>query len=229
MKNIFNKTNAPYLVAGTLATLALVSSGVVGVLIAVAVFNASLPLIAGLVGLAIFSAATIALSAVAINKNKTISEKDTQLAEKDIKISSLENQLAKKEKAIEAKNKIIVNPNKDHELKRREKEQKVLDYADLRSLFKEEKQGKVLDSVAIGNPNTKTEDGQYKEETKVNGYVNQAVGAVNWLVGQAKKITPVVAASYLPYVFYNYATTPVSASFDDVNVTQSFVATSPAL
>ncbi|MGL9759151.1 MAG: hypothetical protein ACR5LA_10445 [Wolbachia sp.] len=76
MKNVFNKTNAPYLVAGALATLALVSSGVVGVLTAVAVFNASLPLIAGLVSLAVFSAATIALSAVAISKNKTVSQQE---------------------------------------------------------------------------------------------------------------------------------------------------------
>ncbi|WP_395462812.1 hypothetical protein [Wolbachia endosymbiont of Cantharis cryptica] len=72
---ILKKTTL-YIIAGALATLALVSSVVVGVLTAVAVFNASLPLIAGLVGLAIFSAATIALSAVAINKNNTISQQE---------------------------------------------------------------------------------------------------------------------------------------------------------
>ncbi|WP_338405945.1 hypothetical protein [Wolbachia endosymbiont (group A) of Longitarsus flavicornis] len=78
MKNIFNKTNAPYLVASALATLALVSSGVVGVLTAVAVFNASLPLIAGLVSLAVFSAATIAFSAIRISKNNIISQKEAE-------------------------------------------------------------------------------------------------------------------------------------------------------
>ncbi|WP_265033364.1 hypothetical protein [Wolbachia endosymbiont (group A) of Sicus ferrugineus] len=56
-----------------------------------------------------------------------------------------------------------------------------------------------------------------KEETKVNDYVNQAIGVANWLAGQATK------AMSLPYVFYNYATTPVSASLDDVNITKSFV------
>jgi len=95
MKNIFNKTNAPYLVSGALATLALVSSGVVGVLTAVAVFNASLPLVASLVGFAVFSAATIALSAVVISKNNTISEKDN-------KIFSLEKQLDEDERFYDA-------------------------------------------------------------------------------------------------------------------------------
>ncbi|WP_158676322.1 hypothetical protein [Wolbachia endosymbiont of Brugia malayi] len=52
------------------------------------------------------------------------------------------------------------------------------------------------------------------------------MSAINWLAGQATKVMPYLAMSYLPYVFYNYATTPVSASFDDVNVTQSFVVNS---
>ncbi len=52
------------------------------------------------------------------------------------------------------------------------------------------------------------------------------MSAINWLAGQATKVMPCLAMSYLSYVFYNYATTPVSASFDDVNVTQSFVVNS---
>ncbi|WP_374698358.1 hypothetical protein [Wolbachia endosymbiont (group B) of Limnophora tigrina] len=67
-----------------------------------------------------------------------------------------------------------------------------------------------------------------KEETKVSGYFNQVVSTANWLTSQATK-----AMGYLPYVFYNYATTPVSASLDDVNITKSFVTdssiTSPVL
>lgn len=35
---------------------------------------------------------------------------------------------------------------------------------------------------------------------------------------------PYLATSYLPYVFYDYITTPVSASFDNVDITKSFIA-----
>ncbi|GFQ72424.1 replicative DNA helicase [Trichonephila clavata] len=79
MKNIFNKTNAPYLAIGTLATLALLASGVfavapyVGFLAPVAALSVGLPFI---IGGAIISAVVIALSSVAISKNKTVSQQE---------------------------------------------------------------------------------------------------------------------------------------------------------
>lgn len=115
-----------------------------------------------------------------------------------------------------------------------------MDYLDLAvSSSQQEKQANNLDSLDLAtsknlnhlNVEVSSPENQLakKEETKVNGYFNQVVSTVNWLASQATKALPYLAASYLPYVFYNYATTPVSASFDDVNVTQSFVPTSPAL
>ncbi|MCA4774402.1 hypothetical protein [Wolbachia endosymbiont of Mansonella perstans] len=70
MKNIFNKTNEPYLVSGALAIRTLLASGIfavapyVGFLTPVAALSLGLPFIAG--G-AVFSAATIALSVVVIS------------------------------------------------------------------------------------------------------------------------------------------------------------------
>lgn len=78
---MISKNNAPYLVAGALATLTLLASGVfaaapyIGFLAPVAALSVGLPFI---IGCAVFSVVTIALSYKAISKNKTISEKDVQ-------------------------------------------------------------------------------------------------------------------------------------------------------
>lgn len=79
MKNIFNKTNAPYLAVGVLTTLTLLASGVfavapyIGFLAPVAALSVGLPFI---IGGAIISAVAIALSAVVISKNNTISQQE---------------------------------------------------------------------------------------------------------------------------------------------------------
>ncbi|WP_374698359.1 hypothetical protein [Wolbachia endosymbiont (group B) of Limnophora tigrina] len=79
MKNIFNKTNAPYLAVGVLATLTLLASGVFAVapyaqfLAPVAALSVGLPFI---ISGAIISAVVVALSSVAISKNKTISQQE---------------------------------------------------------------------------------------------------------------------------------------------------------
>ncbi|WP_353277997.1 hypothetical protein [Wolbachia endosymbiont (group A) of Agelastica alni] len=110
MKNIFNKTNVPYYIAGTLATLTLLASVVfaaapyIGFLAPVAALSVGLPFI---IGGAVFSAVAIALSYKAISKNKTISEKDVQLAEKVEEISKKDAQLANQAKEIEDKDKTI--------------------------------------------------------------------------------------------------------------------------
>ena len=369
MRNIFNKTNVPYLVAGALATLTLLASGVfavapyIGFLAPVAALSVGLPFI---IGCAVFSVVTIALSYKAISKNKTISEKDVQLAEKVEEISKKDAQLAKEEDKVQAqkqtisgqndqltkkeaevkakeeenskqkieinkKNEEIDNQKKIEELKHKktfvpqamknikEASQEVFAYVaeayssgrvhstikqrrsdvanDLKNVVgsaknaygtsveyvkgkfnsagnklknvygisvgytmgtlelakktlgsiggstKEEKNVATenlsgLKVVALSyvatnttiqkDPEISSPESQpaEKEETKVSGYFNQVVSTANWLTSQATKAMPYLAASYLPYVFYNYAITPVSASFDDVNVTQSFVANS---
>ncbi|MFP3015759.1 MAG: hypothetical protein ACEY3B_05670 [Wolbachia sp.] len=72
-----NKGNVPYYMAGTLATFTLLASGVfaaapyIGFLAPVAALSIGLPFI---IGCAVLSAVAIALSAVAISKNNTISQ-----------------------------------------------------------------------------------------------------------------------------------------------------------
>ncbi|WP_353269978.1 hypothetical protein [Wolbachia endosymbiont (group A) of Myopa testacea] len=104
MRNIFNKTNVPYLAVGALATLTLLASGVfavapyIGFLAPVAALSVGLPFI---IGCAVFSVVTIALSYKAISKNKTISEKDVQLSEKEKEISEKDAKLVDQAKEIE--------------------------------------------------------------------------------------------------------------------------------
>ncbi|MDR0288860.1 MAG: hypothetical protein LBH78_02310 [Rickettsiales bacterium] len=61
---------------------------------------------------------------------------------------------------------------------------------------------------------------------KASGYLDQAVNTANWLVHQAVKAMPYLVPAYLSYIFYGYATDPVSASLDGVNATQPCVANS---
>ncbi|MGL9762343.1 MAG: hypothetical protein ACR5LB_09425 [Wolbachia sp.] len=107
MKNIFNKTNAPYLVAGTLATLAslIPAAFLIAPHVVFACCSANF-FVCCIIDCAVLSSIIItALLCVVIIKNKTISEKDAQLAnqEKEIEgknaeISSLEERLGEERK-----------------------------------------------------------------------------------------------------------------------------------
>ncbi|WP_259348745.1 coiled-coil domain-containing protein [Wolbachia pipientis] len=98
-----NKNNVPYYIAGTLATFTLLASGVfaaapyIGFLAPVAALSVGLPFI---IGYAVFSVVTIALSYKAISKNKTISEKVKEIEGKDKTIFEKEAQLDKKSTGI---------------------------------------------------------------------------------------------------------------------------------
>ncbi|WP_353286706.1 hypothetical protein [Wolbachia endosymbiont (group A) of Anthophora plumipes] len=127
---MISKNNVPYLVAGALATLTLLASGVfaaapyIGFLAPVAALSVGLPFI---IGCAVFSVVTIALSYKAISKNKTISEKDVQLAEKVEEISKKDAQLAKEEDKVQAQEQTISGQNdqltkKEAEVKAKEEE-----------------------------------------------------------------------------------------------------------
>ncbi|HCE59428.1 MAG TPA: hypothetical protein DEQ74_01155 [Wolbachia sp.] len=82
MSNIFNKTNSPYLIAGTLATLALLASEVFiaapyfKFLAPVASLNVSFPLI---IGCAVVSFAVLAFSCVMIASNIMKTESDDKV------------------------------------------------------------------------------------------------------------------------------------------------------
>ncbi|WP_265033365.1 hypothetical protein [Wolbachia endosymbiont (group A) of Sicus ferrugineus] len=127
MRNIFNKTNVPYLVAGALATLA---SGVfaaapyIGFLAPVAALSVGLPFI---IGCAVFSVVVIALSYAAISKNKTISEKEDQLADEKSKVETRDTIISKQEDVVQAQKQTISGQNdqltkKEAEVKAKEEE-----------------------------------------------------------------------------------------------------------
>lgn len=105
IREMMNKNNVPYYIAGTLAALTLLASGVfaaapyIGFLAPVAALSVGLPFI---IGYAVFSVVTIALSYKAISENKTISEKDAQLAKKEDKVQAQERENSELEKKVKA-------------------------------------------------------------------------------------------------------------------------------
>lgn len=121
---MISKNNVPYLVAGALTTLTLLASGVfaaapyIGFLASVAALSVGPPFI---IGCAVFSVVTIALSYKAISKNKTISEKeeDKVQAQKQT-ISELEAKIQAQEQTISGQNDQLTK--KEAEVKAKEDE-----------------------------------------------------------------------------------------------------------
>ncbi|WP_264703917.1 hypothetical protein [Wolbachia endosymbiont (group A) of Volucella inflata] len=113
-----NKNNVPYYIAGTLATFTLLASGVfaaapyIGFLAPVAALSVGLPFI---IGYAVFSVVTIALSYKAISKNKTISEKEAQLSDEKSKVEAKGKIISEKVKEISEKNTQLANQAKEIE------------------------------------------------------------------------------------------------------------------
>ncbi len=106
IREMMNKNNVPYYIAGTLAALTLLASGVfaaapyIGFLAPVAALSVGLPFI---IGGAVFSAVAIALSYQAISENKTNSELKNKMKAQEQTISGQKTQLAKKEAEVKAK------------------------------------------------------------------------------------------------------------------------------
>ncbi len=106
IREMMNKNNVPYLIAGALATATLLASGVfaaapyIGFLAPVAALSVGLPFI---IGYAVFSVVTIALSYKAISENKTNSELKNKMKAQEQTISGQKTQLAKKEAEVKAK------------------------------------------------------------------------------------------------------------------------------
>uniref|UniRef100_A0A1B0FE62 Peptidase M16 C-terminal domain-containing protein n=1 Tax=Glossina morsitans morsitans TaxID=37546 RepID=A0A1B0FE62_GLOMM len=106
IREMMNKNNVPYYIAGTLATFTLLASGVfaaapyIGFLAPVAALSVGLPFI---IGYAVFSVVTIALSHKAISENKTNSELKNKMKAQEQTISGQKTQLPKKEAEVKAK------------------------------------------------------------------------------------------------------------------------------
>jgi predicted nucleic acid-binding Zn-ribbon protein len=109
-----NKINYPYYIAGTLAVLTLLASGVfvvapyIGLLAPIVALNLSLPLIAVC---AVLSSVIIALSYKAVSKNKAISTKETPLTDKtkelDNKVKESQAKVAELDQKVEEQNHTI--------------------------------------------------------------------------------------------------------------------------
>ncbi|GFQ64167.1 uncharacterized protein TNCT_247291 [Trichonephila clavata] len=122
-----NKNNVPYYVAGTLAALTLLASGVfaaapyIGFLAPVAALSVGLPFI---IGGAVFSVVTIALSYKAISENKTNSELKNKMKAQEQEISELKNQVqTQKQEISELKNQVQTQKQEISELKNEVKAQ----------------------------------------------------------------------------------------------------------
>ncbi len=145
--SIFKKTNAPYLVSGALAIGTLLASGIfavapyIGFLAPVAALSLGLPFV---IGGAVFSAAAIALSAVVINKNNTISEQKAQLANQTKEIAD------KKKENFELKVRLAENNTKLFDKQEQLlKEEVKLDNLNLAASSKQGKQANGLDYLDL--------------------------------------------------------------------------------
>ncbi|BAO99461.1 putative uncharacterized protein [Wolbachia endosymbiont of Cimex lectularius] len=129
MKNIFNKTNAPYLVAGTLATLASLMPAAFFVAPHVVFACCSANFFVGcIIGCAVLSTIIITeLLCAVISKNNTISEKDAQLAnqEKEIEGKNAETSSLEERLGEERNNRISKLENEVDELKKQLAEKEV--------------------------------------------------------------------------------------------------------
>ncbi|MGL9779275.1 MAG: hypothetical protein ACR5K5_03350 [Wolbachia sp.] len=148
---MISKDNVPYYIAGTLATFTLLASGVfaaapyIGFLAPVAALSVGLPFI---IGYAVFSVVTIALSYKAISKNKTISEKEAQLADEKSKVEAKGKIISEKEAVVQDQKQTI----SELEAKIQAQEQTRLDYLNLEVLSSEQKQrANSLDYLSIDN------------------------------------------------------------------------------
>lgn len=92
MRDLYTKTNAPYLIAGAVATLVLLTSGTLAVApyvkfsFSVAAFNVALPVA---LSLSLLSILMLALSCKIINYNKKIEVEKNKFAEKEQELESV--------------------------------------------------------------------------------------------------------------------------------------------
>ncbi|WP_264338304.1 hypothetical protein [Wolbachia endosymbiont (group A) of Cheilosia soror] len=134
-----SKNNVPYYIAGTLATFTLLASGVfaaapyIGFLAPVAALSVGLPFI---IGYAVFSVVTIALSYKAISKNKTISEKVKEISEKNTQLAEEKDKVQAQEQTISEKDVQLADQAKEIEAQLAEKS---TDISNLRHQLDEEK------------------------------------------------------------------------------------------
>ncbi|GKS78923.1 hypothetical protein wHma_09300 [Wolbachia pipientis] len=172
-----NKNNVPYYIAGTLAALTLLASGVfaaapyIGFLAPVAALSVGLPFI---IGGAVFSAVAIALSYAAVSKNKTISEKEAQLSDEKSKVEAKGKIISEKVKEISEKNTQLANQAKEIEDKDKtisEKDREIFRMKNELAATRRINASQPGDAVEIGSVNqqlTRKEVGVQAQEQKTS-------------------------------------------------------------
>lgn len=184
IREMMNKNNVPYLIAGALATATLLASGVfaaapyIGFLAPVAALSVGLPFI---IGYAVFSVVTIALSYKAISENKTNSELKNKMKAQEQTISGQKTQLAKKEAEVKAKEE---------------------ENSKLKDQVRTQKQKSSEQKTQLAEKNKKIEEDKLKVAI-ADGTVQLAKGTVNSAVWFAKEAVNGVLYSG-KYAYDNY-------------------------
>ncbi len=184
IREMMNKNNVPYYIAGTLATFTLLASGVfaaapyIGFLAPVAALSVGLPFI---IGYAVFSVVTIALSYKAISENKTNSELKNKMKAQEQTISGQKTQLAKKEAEVKAKEE---------------------ENSKLKDQVRTQKQKSSEQKTQLAEKNKKIEEDKLKVAI-ADGTVQLAKGTVNSAVWFAKEAVNGVLYSG-KYAYDNY-------------------------
>ncbi|WP_341822131.1 hypothetical protein [Wolbachia endosymbiont (group A) of Ischnus inquisitorius] len=176
-----NKNNVPYLIAGALATATLLASGVfaaapyIGFLAPVAALSVGLPFI---IGYAVFSVVTIALSYKAISENKTNSELKNKMKAQEQTISGQKTQLAKKEAEVKAKEE--ENSKLKNKVEAQEEEN-----SKLKDQVRTQKQKSSEQKTQLAEKNKKIEEDKLKVAI-ADGTVQLAKGTVNGVLYSGK-------------------------------------------
>ncbi len=198
IREMMNKNNVPYYIAGTLAALTLLASGVfaaapyIGFLAPVAALSVGLPFI---IGGAVFSAVAIALSYQAISENKTNSELKNKMKAQEQTISGQKTQLAKKEAEVKAKEE--ENSKLKNKVEAQEEEN-----SKLKDQVRTQKQKSSEQKPQLAEKNKKIEEDKLKVAI-ADGTVQLAKGTVNSAVWFAKEAVNGVLYSG-KYAYDNY-------------------------
>ncbi|MDX5496992.1 MAG: hypothetical protein O7173_05065 [Wolbachia endosymbiont of Nomada fabriciana] len=194
IREMMNKNNVPYYIAGTLATFTLLASGVfaaapyIGFLAPVAALSVGLPFI---IGGAVFSAVAIALSYAAVSKNKTISEKEAQLSDEKSKVEAKGKIISEKVKEISEKNTQLANQAKEIEDKDKtisEKDREIFRMKNELAATRRINASQPGNAVEFDSINQQLTKRDFEVQTQEQAIISQAKGKFNSVGNKLKNI-----------------------------------------
>ncbi|WP_244662733.1 MULTISPECIES: hypothetical protein [unclassified Wolbachia] len=191
---MMNKNNVPYYIAGTLAALTLLASGVfaaapyIGFLAPVAALSVGLPFI---IGGAVFSAVAIALSYAAVSKNKTISEKEAQLSDEKSKVEAKGKIISEKVKEISEKNTQLANQAKEIEDKDKtisEKDREIFRMKNELAATRRINASQPGNAVEFDSINQQLTKRDFEVQTQEQAIISQAKGTISSVGNKLKNV-----------------------------------------